>query len=238
MKSKFDTVGDDKHAHEIVKKTISASLYLLFKTNPCRDKIERTKLLQNVFNSDITHLCIYGDFYPLDFTLLNINESYFYDYGGLSRSSFPTKNTVFFYSHIDCKERAGKYKIAPKVFDESCKLTLDVQLATKFYSLTKNDAVDMVEDDLKYILKPYYSSSHFVSNPVDDFRRKPFLKCRISYEIFFNILIAHGVIVSNSKYSQISDGFQDSVKHLISNHVTDRKLKKVVEIISDCVLEG
>lgn len=110
LKQKFineSTLGSNLKVN--IKKAISGLLYILIsKINPTMSR-ERTDIIKEVYENELSYIFIYGDFYPLDFSDLHIKHSLFDAFTQFNKCQFPDKDSIIFsdtaFKNINCHKK-------------------------------------------------------------------------------------------------------------------------------------
>ncbi|QQZ27530.1 ATP-binding protein [Thiothrix subterranea] len=187
---------ENKLMRENVQKSISAILHIANKVVMPQTKESRTSLIRDIYDSSglnyIKNVFIYGDFYPIDFTLFTWMDSSFVRYAGFAKSKFPEDDTVVFiatkFSDINILESTVLRK---SFFDGTCQIN-NCNFDEVFVSLgsKKNQKIDLVRKDVVSIFS-YMESYSRSYNKINQ-------HCKVSYskglKKFLDLLCRYDVL--------------------------------------------
>jgi hypothetical protein len=213
------------------KKIISALLYItqnIFGQNLSRDK--RIDIIKDIYGEHkIEHLYIWGDFYPLDFSNIQIWTSEFYDYSSFDKSKFV--NAKFYYSFFSNIELSNNCEVKNENFDkDSCTLgSIESFLKDKENKSSKKKKV--IEEEFLKFCRNFYNGIKFESKLDEHITLSP--KMGIKKSNIIDQLIMKDFLekepLLQKKYYKIKDEYHRSVKNFIANDAIDRKLLDIVQ---------
>lgn len=184
------------------QKSISALLYMAFKHQTNLDKSERTNLLTKLFNSSselklLKGVHIFGSFYSLDFTEVNVMNSSFNSYEKFDDCSFFAKGQPSFsycwFNNVNIERMCD---LNETIFDNTCKFR-------NSNILEKLKPIDNKKDSLKHSIKQNIIS---IARYVDSsnkaliyIKSNTQIKWSSGYEDFIDILVEHKFLSFDNK---------------------------------------
>ncbi len=205
-----------------IEYSISAILYLLVSVNSEQLSADKKMdLICELYGNDqiLQYLFIYGNFFELDFSNLEIRDSKFDGYTKFLKSKFD--NTKFFYSQFkNIKGTLPSQNNDILYFDVSCEL---FDLAGQ----VRNTEQLSIEGDLRLILKQVYNKNGSFSYRIEKSKEYAVEQMRC--------LVVNGIVDSEEKevhinYSMSNDtAIKAEVKHFLQNGKNGRVIKKVLK---------
>lgn len=225
----------NRRALEQNKKYISAILYYYFGSLPGLTRDERSIKLEELFEGHIQYLFVYGDFYPLDFSNLEIRDSGFYDYENFEKSGFPFNRKVFFATEFKGIAPRANLDAEISIFDNSCELNNRLKHAIEKGEEDKGDLVSLIKNDFITIFTVLYRNRSFVKKSENIFKnKKGKIYPKLSVDDYISFFIGCEVFgrershSSNSKYHYfIEDEYKDDIRYLLTNSNFKPSLEKV-----------
>ena len=176
FKKKYEE-SSSSYEKETIKKAISGLLYLCLGSNNINDRNDATELLKNIYKSSgsISHLFIYGDFYPLDFSVLYLSNSYLTGYTNFYKSKFPIEDkTIFLYTRFKNIHIPRSNDIRKQFFDSSCEfIDCNIEEIANQSNFNENQKITKLKKDIQN-LSGYMDVTKKSSNLVKRF-------CTITY---------------------------------------------------------
>ncbi|CAH1598628.1 conserved hypothetical protein [Vibrio owensii] len=215
-------------------KAISFFVNLLFSVNGAMSKLERTKILNDIFGdgSGLYNLSIYGKGKPLDFSNIHVFNSKFVGFKSFTSSKFESSkfsNCYFDGIHSDKVHK----NITPEMFD-SCRLgDLEVLIDKAQAELTESR--EIIERELRKFFSCFFHRGRFKD------QKKSYIKFSDRVKnidgLFFDRLLQSGILSVNAKKSDetyyiVSGSYQDSVYSFLMNNTVDDKLRTVIALAS------
>ena len=219
----------------LTRKAISGLLYFVLSSKSSRSKSDYSNELIQLFESDkLEYLSIFEQFFPLDFTCLQVHGGWFEQYQNFERCKFPSDKTVFYYSTfkgIDPKFSATLNSI---LFDSTCNLNEELKKAFDDGLNSAGNLSKQVRINLHRILKIGYRSGSF-SWKSENLYKMATVKGRISLDDYLRFLTLEGVLEKRCEEGGSGDGFivaknfKDSAKNLIANDIVKPELETVIK---------
>lgn len=222
------------------RKLISALLYINFegRANSRSENSERVLELYNVQSGgDVHNISIFGEFYPLDFSLFNTRDGYFNDFSSLSRSNIPKDEVVFHSSTFINfnKSSFGKTSLSRNNFDSDCVLCNELIDVIEATIEDDEKRRDYVVGDLKKILRVGFKSGAFVWKSESVYKQQcASLKLKISLHALISYLTTDGILIKDmSKASagvgyRLNPEFALETKHFLTQSLTGDHIEKLV----------
>lgn len=224
------------------RKLISALLYIFFSKKK-NDRSVNSEHLKYLFGSDkLKGFSIFGDFYPIDFTAISVDDGYFDNYNNLSKSLMPKNKTVFNNCRfVNFSEKGFKKGVIyPENFNSDCELSeglkkvMDVTLASD----TKRQ--ELIEDDLIKIFKVGYKNGAFIWKSLEVYKQQcASLKTRFNLLQLLNIIEEFGFLIKEEAKASSSFGYKANAVHghIIKDFITQRiigdKINKLIDKIDN-----
>ncbi len=219
----------------LTRKAISGLLYFVLSGKSSKSKSDYSNELIQLFGSGkLEHLSIFEQFFPLDFTCLEVHGGWFEQYQNFEKCKFPSDKTVFYYSTfkgIDPKFSATLNSI---LFDSTCNLNEELKKAFDDGLNSAGHLSQQVRINLYRILKIGYRSGSF-SWKSENLYKMATVKGRISLDDYLRFLTLEGVLEKRSEEGGSGDGFvvaknfKDSAKNLIANDIVKPELETVIK---------
>lgn len=198
----------------IGRKLISALLYINFES-VAGDRTENSErvlgLFGEVFGGDVKNLSIFGEFYPLDFSVLKVRDGYFNGYSSLSRSLIPEGKVVFFSSTFVGFDRSdfGKKYLSWGNFDSDCVICDDLREVIEATSEDKEKRRDYVVSDLKKIFRVGFKGGAFVWKSESVYKQQcASLKLNVGLSSIINFLVAEGFLAKEMSKASSGVGYK------------------------------
>jgi hypothetical protein len=222
----------------VTRRAISGLLYFALLGPAGRNRIDHADDLIEIYGgSQITNLYIYGKFYPLDFTSLEITDSYFEDYEEFDKSRFPANQTVFYSCIFKGISPASTIDSTQKLFDKNCRLNDELRKAMDERKDSTDQLYSQVKDDLIKFLKKGFHAGGF-SWKSDDMYKSIVTKPPIGREDFLEYLLDQKVFIEEPKRGagqgvvyKVSPSYQVSAKRLITDNLSDSMIKKLISAL-------
>jgi nucleoside phosphorylase len=207
------------------KKYISAILYYYFRSNAGLSRDERTIKLMDLYDKHVQYFFVYGEFFALDFSMLEVRDSGFYDYSNFEKSNFPINKKVFFTTEF--RDIAPKARVDAEIgiFDSSCELNKRLKHAVVKGKENRAELMALIKNDFILLFSVLYRNRSFVKKSENIFKTKRAkIYPKLSMQDYLSFFIETGVFgkershTSNSKYHYfVEDTFKDDVRYLITN---------------------
>jgi hypothetical protein len=220
----------------LTRKAISGLLYLVL--SGCKkSKTDYSNDLVKLFGSDkLNHLCIFGQFFPLDFTEIQVSEGWFEQYQDFEKCNFPSDKTVFYYSTFKGIDPKFSATLNSLLFDSTCNLNEELRKAFDDGLNSAGNLSKQVRINLYRILKVGYRTGSFLWKSESIYRMAQ-IKGHISLDKYLRFLTLEGVLEKRSEEAGSGDGFivannfKDSAKNLIANDIVKPELETVMKKI-------
>lgn len=222
---------------DLTRKAISGLLYFILSGESKRSKSDYSNDLIQLFGSDrLNHLCIFGKFFPLDFSEIEVYEGWFEQYQNFQKCNFPSDKTVFYdstFKGIDLKFSPTFNSI---LFDSKCNLDEELKKAFDDGLNSAGNVYNQVRTNLLRILKVGYRSSNFSWKSESLYKRVQ-IKGNNSLDDYLKILTLEGILEKRSEKAGSGDGFMvaknfiNSAKSLIDNENVKPELEIVIKKI-------
>ncbi|GAA5097875.1 NACHT domain-containing protein [Wohlfahrtiimonas larvae] len=222
------------------RKIISALLYLVIKEQ--NSKLETTEQLIQLYNIKhgelINNLSIFGDFFPLDFSLFKVKNGYFDNYSSLSKSNIPSNETIFFssiFNNFDIKP-FSKQQITKSNFDSECILN-ELRSLIDISDQHDNKYKEHIISDLKKIFKVGFKNGIFAWKSEGVYKQQcASLKSKYNLIDLINKLVNYDVLIKESAKHDTSKGYKVNANHAkeVKDFLTQNlKSEKLSYIIND-----
>lgn len=213
------------------KRAISGVLYLIqkiFGDNLSKDK--RREVLDQFYNNQkIEHMYIWGEYYPMDFSNLELWFSEFYKYENFCKSTFI--NTKFYHTSFYAIPTENKCTDLSTCTFDSCVLgelstIINAQVEA---SLGKQKNI---EEDLKKFIRNFIDRGNFIYKNFDNitipstFASKP----KRFVDSMTGTLLEQEEVKLNKSYGIAKEFQKDAISLIKDNHLTP-KLKRVVDTL-------
>lgn len=223
----------------LTRKAISGLLYFVL-SGTKKSRTDYSNDLVQLFGCNkLNHLCIFGQFFPLDFTEIQVYEGWFEQYQDFEKCKFPSDKTVFYYSTFKGIDPEFSRSFNSLLFDSTCNLNEELRKAFDDSLKSAGNVSNQVQANLCKILKVGYRSGSF-SWKSENVYRKAQVKGHISLDKYLKFLTWEGVLEKRSEEAGSNDGFivsknfKDSAKNLIANNIVKPELERVIKkILSD-----
>lgn len=215
----------NRKALEQNKKYISAILYYYFRSIPGATRDERTSKLADLYSNQVRYLFVYGEFFSLDFSNIEVRDSGFYNYTSFEKSNFPINKKVFFTTEFRGIAPKASLDAEIGIFDSSCELNRRLKHAILKGEENKGELLALIKNDFILIFSTLYRNRSFVKKSENIFKtKKGKIYPKLSMQDYLSYFIENGVFgkershSSSSKYHYfIEDSFKDDIRYLITN---------------------
>ncbi|RON49350.1 hypothetical protein BK666_07180 [Pseudomonas frederiksbergensis] len=233
------SVGEVKD-EMVGRKLMSALLYINFEGFASGRKENSDRVL-GLFaidaGNEVRNLSVFGEFYPLDFSLFNVRGGYFNGYSALGRSNVPVDEVVFhscIFNDID-KTFFGKKHLSWSNFDSDCVLCDELREVIEATIEDKEKRRDYVVGDLKKILRAGFKGGAFVWKSDSVYKQQcASLKLKVGLSGLMNTLISEGLLIKElSKVSagvgfRLEPAYSLEVKEFLTQSLTGERLDKLI----------
>ncbi|MFS8291760.1 NACHT domain-containing protein [Enterobacter hormaechei subsp. steigerwaltii] len=209
------------------RKLISALLYLYFSTKK-DDRVANSEHLISLFNSEkLSKLSIFGDFYPLDFTNITVDDGYFDNFSSLGKSLIPRGKTIF----NKCKfvnfnkKDIRKGSVYPENFNSDCDLCDGIKIAMDIAVEADVKKQGLIEDDLIKIFKVGFRNGSFIWKSIDVYKQQcSSLKTKYSLMHLLDQIEGAGFLVKEEARASSLFGYKVNVGRIqeVKDFVTQR----------------
>ena len=227
------------------RKLISALLYVIFEKTHSNRNYNSTIIL-DIFavkqGGEIRGLSIYGEFYPLDFSLFTVKDGYFNNYSNLAKSNIPKGEKIFYSSHflnIDKKE-FGKDSIEKANFHDDCIICDELLSAIELSNENNEKKLDYLKNDLKRIFNVGYRSGSFSWTSKKVYiQHCTYLKSNITLENYLQFLQSKGFLIEENAEGSPEVGYRVcnkymlDVKEFLSQSLISDSIEKLMQKLSD-----
>lgn len=226
-KSRIEEIIEKNYNDIYHKKIISALLYIFFSTKK-DDRSINTENIKFLFNGErIRNIAIFGDFHPIDFTDLTIENGFFDNYTNLSKSLLPKNKTVFNNSKfINFNAKYfGKNIIYPENFNSDCDLSEELKKVIDITIESENKKRNLIEDDLIKIFKVGFKNGAFIWKSIEVYKQQcATLKTKFSLLSILNIIESSELLIKEVSKTTASFGYKANQEyiHEIKDFVTQR----------------
>lgn len=222
------------------KKMISAILYIYFSTKR-DDRNANMEHLKFLFDGDrIKNIAIFGDFHPIDFTELTIENGFFDNYTGLAKSLLPRNKTIFNNSkfiNFSSKD-FSKNIIFPENFNSDCDLSDELKKVIDLSIEANVKRKNLIEDDLIKILKVGFKTGTFTWKSLDVYKLQcTSLKTRFSLSQMLNMIEDSGFLVKEESKGAPPFGYKANpeyiheIKDFITQRIISAKFDRLIKTI-------
>jgi nucleoside phosphorylase len=224
---------------EISKKLISAILYFFFTLFQNLDKTDRAEYLKRIYSGRITYLFIFGDFFPLDFRNLTIEDSGFFKFQNFEKSIFPTDKTVFYSTSFKGIVPKANIDAKNSLFDNSCSVNNSLKFAVNKSEGDKEHILNLVKSDMILIFGLLFKNRSFMSKSENIFKnKKNKLHSKISMKQYIDFFLGNDIFTKEKSYSSrskyhysLTDTYKDDIRYLLTNNNLTPKFEVVFKRI-------
>ncbi len=224
-----DEIKKDEQNYTQFKNTISSLLYLtqgIHGQNLSKDK--RINIIKELYNdSEIKYLYIWGNFYQLDFSNLNIWFSEFHEYHLFCKSKFD--NTKFYHSLFSNITVNKKCTITKDNFEMNTCTIGSLQNYLDTSEDNKNKKLETIEEDFLLFSRNFFNGINFQAkldeNLTIPIKLKSMKKNFIDFLISINFLKKDPKLLKN--YYEIDKSYHRCIKNFIASNHTSPSLQKV-----------
>lgn len=225
-------------------KLISALLHIGFENNSI-DRTENSKTLLEFFECSegdrIKGLAIYGEFYPLDFSLFTVFDGYFNGYTALAKSNIPSNKKIFFSSKFINFDRTnfGKKSLTEENFDD-CFLCEDIQNVIETSNENIEKSQENAKSDLTKILRVGFNSGSFYWKSEQIYKQQcASLKSKTSLQKILQFLEQEEVIIKETSKSSAGIGYRANerywleIRDFVTQELISEKVNSLIEKMSE-----
>ncbi|MEX9948819.1 NACHT domain-containing NTPase [Providencia alcalifaciens] len=219
------------------KKIISALLYIFFSTKK-DDRSINAENIKYLFNGErVKNISIFGDFHPIDFTNLTVENGFFDNYSALGKSLLPKNKTVFNKSKfINFNEKDfGRNVIYPENFNSDCDLSDALKKVIDITIESDKRKQSLIEDDLIKIFKVGFKNGTFMWKSVEVYKQQcASLKTRFSLLHILNIIENSGLLIKEVSKSTSSFGYKansiyvQDIKDFVTQRIISTTFNKLI----------
>jgi nucleoside phosphorylase/GTPase SAR1 family protein len=231
-------LGSDRKKLDEDKKCISALLYLYFGSYQQNTKTDIAEKIKLLFSGHIQYMFIYGDFYPIDFSGLKIENSGFYDFNNFDKSFFPKNEIVFFDTEFTNINPKLQLKIEKEIFDKSCHINSKLKHAITKVEGNKKELIQFIKSDFIKLFKIFFSGENFgkvSENLFKGYNTRFYSKLTTNdYVTFF---FEKGIFKKEKSNKTpihfvyfVNQDHQHSIRYLLTNSSFDKELRNLFTI--------
>jgi hypothetical protein len=215
---------------------LAQQVYYFFGCFKIITKEERTAYLMSIYSQNIKYLFIFGDFYPLDFSSIEIHNSGFYEYSSFEKSTFPHSNkTIFFATEFKGIVPKANINAEISIFDNTCSINKSLKQAIIKDEENKHELEERIKEDFITFFNVLYVNRSFFKKSENIFRnKKGKIYPMLSIDDYLFFFIDTGVfekeksLGSDSKYHySVSQSYKEDVRYLLTNNNFTPKLKAI-----------
>ena len=225
--------SQDNRQIYLARKSISGLLYFCLSENTGKNKSDNSDILIHLFGTNrLSNVCIFGKFFPLDFTTIEVHEGWFERYESFDKCKFPENEGVFYDSTF--KDINPKINMASntKLFD-NCRLSDELKRAVVDGKGSIGNLYSRIRDDLTRILKVGFSRNRFSWKSHGIYKTEASPK-DFPLDKYLKFLMIKGVLIkilnkSGSGHGfEVSEHFKDSAKNLITNSIVKPQMEIII----------
>lgn len=221
----FSKSIDGAKEEMVGRKLISALLHINFEGVASGRTANSEKIL-NLFDesagNEVKNLSIFGEFYPLDFSLFKVRDGFFSGYSGLGRSSIPENEVAFLSSTFVNFDKSffGKKHLSWNNFDSDCVLCDELREVIEATNEDKEKRREHVISDLKKIFRVGFKGGAFVWKSESVYKQQcASLKLNVGLNSLISSLVSEGILLK--ELSKASSGFGYKLEGCFSLEVKD-----------------
>lgn len=237
-----EVISSSKDELEVFdRKVISALLYIFFEKKG-HDRMRNSAYLTELFGeSRITGISIFGDFYPIDFCTITVSNGHFDGFGNLSKSSLPSKQTVF----DDCKfinfskSGFGKNVIHPENFNVGCEICQELQEVLDATEQAQAKKIENTEENLMKIFKVGFKNGNFIWKSLELHKQQcASIKTRHTLISILTVIEQHGIVIKEKAKDSVQIGYRVNgdhaleVKDFLTQNITGKNIIRLIENIN------
>ena len=238
------TKNDNLNENETFsRKLVSALLYIFFEGKHS-NRTENSTALLEIFSvkhgGELKGLSIYGEFYPLDFSLFTVADGYFNGYSNLAKSYVPQDKKVFYSSqflNINNNE-FGKESLARANFHDDCIICDELLSAIELNIENNEKKLDHLKNDLKRIFNVGYRGGSFSWKSEQVYKQHcTSLKSKTNLESFLQLLQQEGFLAKERARAstcigyKVSDEYMLDVKEFLSQSLIADSIEMLMQKI-------
>ncbi len=216
-----------------IRKSIAGLLYFCLSGRNGKNRSENSDALIQLFNTNkLYNMCVFGRFFPLDFTKLEVHDGWFERYESFDKCKFPDNTVVFYDSTFKGINPKINMTSNTKLF-ENCKLNEELKRAVIEGNESIGNFYVRIRDDITRILKVGFSGNRFSWKSQGVYKTeaspKDFPLSRyLDFLILKNVLTKIPNKSGNSDGYEVSEHFKDSAKNLITNSIVKPKMEMII----------
>jgi len=221
----------------LIRKAVSGLLYLIFSDKNRKSKSDYSSDLIRLFGSSkLDYLCVFGQFFPLDFHRIQVHNGWFEQYHDFEKCEFPSDVTVFYYTTFKGIDPKFSDTLNSMLFDSTCNLNEELRKAFDNSLSSAGSLSKQVRTNLYRILKVGYRAGSF-SWKSESIYKMASIKGHIPLEQYLRFLTLEGVLEKRAEKAGGGDGFivaqnfKDAGKNLIANDIVKPELEAVIKKI-------
>lgn len=181
-------------------------------------------------------MCVFGQFFPLNFHTIQVYEGWFEEYHDFEKCEFPSDVPVFYYSTFKGIDPQFSATLNSMLFDSTCNLNEELRKAFDDSLSSAGNLSKQVRTNLYRILKVGYRSGSF-SWKSESIYRMASIKGHIPLEDYLRFLTLEGLLEKRAEKAGGGDGFivaqnfKDAAKNLIANDIVKPDLEVIIKKI-------
>jgi NACHT domain len=226
--------AQDRRQVIFARKAISGLLYFCLAGNN-NNKSSNTDIIIRMFGANkVYKICIFGKFFPLDFTHITIYEGWFEQYDSFDKCNFPKTNVVFYDSTFKSVNPKINMISNTNIFD-NCKLNDELKRAVDIGNLSIGNISKRVRDDITRLLKVGYDRGCFSWKSEGVYLTGAALQYTPPIK-YLNFLTLKNVLtrIPNKDGSKgdgyvVSEHFKDCAKQLITNTKVKSQMNTIIK---------
>lgn len=225
---------------EMVRKLISALLYINL-NGSSGDRKDNSQRIIELFSIkegyEVVNISIYGEFYPLDFSVFKVRGGYFNGFSSLARSNIPENQVVFYASTFRGFDKSvfGTRTLSWNNFDSQCVLDDEFRDLISLSGESHEKRRDYIIGDLKKIIKVGYKRGVFLWKSESVYKQQcASLKSKLGLSSIIEILIAEDILEKESSKGSSGIGFKVKSnfslegKDFLTQSIVAEKLENVI----------
>jgi hypothetical protein len=229
-------IKKDEQNNTQLKNTISSLLYLtqgIYGQNLSKDK--RINIVKELYEiNEIRYFYIWGNFYQLDFSNLNIWFAEFHEYNLFCKSKFD--NTKFYHSLFSNILVNKKCTITKDNFEMDTCTIGSLQNYLDTFEDNKNKKLETIEEDFLLFSRNFFNGINFQAK-LDENLTIP-IKLKSMKKNFIDFLISIEFLKNDPKlikrYYEINKTYHRCIKNFIASNHTSPSLQKIfIKIMED-----
>jgi len=217
----------------IYRKAISGLLYFCLSQIDDMTSSGYTKALVELFGGiKIDSMCVFGNFFPLNFREIEIHDGWVERYGNFQKSKFPEK-AVFYDTTFKETEPPLGLKHVERLF-VNCFLNKEMEIAIDVSKSSIGQIQKRVREDLSQIFKVAFKRQAFRWKSEFIYKEETSLQYG-DLKKYLNFLVLKGVFLKTpNKYSgpdgyEVSSNYRESVKTLAQSGSSKPQMKVIIK---------